>query len=175
MKRKPIHLCIPFAYIRNIMKNRSGKSFFLGTCITIIIFLSSCRAFKPIEYQGLSDWDIQTQSLLQSKLSAKVTVFNPNSGAIKVKRIEAAIIVNEKNWGNYTLDSSFIIAGNSSFSMPISVKVNNINLVSGGISLSSGKELPYQLKGSLKGSYRGITATIPFDQKGSFSQKDLKL
>lgn len=158
------------------MKNRiAGKIFFLAAGLVAIIFLSGCKAFKPIEYQGISDWDIQTQSLLQSKLSARVTVFNPNPGAIKVKKIEASIMVDEKNWGSYTLDSSFTIAGKSSFSMPLAVKVNNMNLISGGLSLSSGKDLPYQLIGSLKGSYRGITATIPFDQRGSFSQKDLKL
>jgi LEA14-like dessication related protein len=156
------------------MKNQIGKAFFLGLLLTSGLFFSSCKSFKPIEYQGVTDWEIQPKSLMSSDLSAKVTVYNPNAGDIKVRRIDASIMVDEKNWGTYTLDSSFVIAGKSSFSMPISVKVNNMNIVSGGVSLSAGKVLPYQLIGSFKGSYRGISATIPFDQKGSFSKNDIK-
>lgn len=147
----------------------------LAMFLGIILFFSGCKSIKPIEYQGVSGWEIQPKSLLLSDLTAKVSIYNPNAGSIKVKRIEASILVDEKNWGTYTLDSSFIIGGKSSFDMPVSVKVNNLNIISGGVSLSSGKLLPYQLIGYLKGSYRGITATVPFDQKGFFSKKDLKL
>ncbi len=151
---------------------RPANSFVLG--IFTILLLGSCNPFKPLEYQGLSDWNLKPKSFAESSISATVQVYNPNSGQLLVKRIMADIMVNDKTWGTYKLDSTFQIPAKDTFAFPIELMVKNSYLISGAMKVVGGKLLPYKLKGTIKGSYKKITAEVPFEHSGQFSDKDIK-
>lgn len=150
----------------------------LWQCIFISIISSTllfgCQPFKSLEYQGLSDWNVKPKSFLETKLSAKVSIYNPNKHQIKVRRIEAAIEVDGNLWSNYKLDSIFIVPALDTFSFPIDMMVKNASLISGAMRIGSDKDLPYLLKGKIKGSYRKITAEVPFEYSGRFTENDIK-
>ena len=135
--------------------------------------LSGCNPFKSFEYRGVSDWKIQTKSFTESKLSGNINVFNPNKYEVTIKRIEAEIIVNGSQWSNYLLDSSFVVPAQSLFTFPVGLRVKNSSLLTGVASLASGTELPYELKGKIKGKFRGITAEFPFTYTDKFSEQDI--
>jgi LEA14-like dessication related protein len=134
-----------------------------------------CQPFQKLEYKGLSDLEFIPKSFVESKLAVKVHLFNPNKHSVTVKRLEAAIDVNGKTWSNYKLDSNFVIPGNAETSFPLVLTIKNSYLISGLSGLSTGKELPYNFTGKIKGTYRKITAEVPFTYSGSFSEKDIKL
>lgn len=136
--------------------------------------MTGCNSFQSLEYRGLSDWDMKTKSLAESKLSAIVKVYNPNKYQITVKRIEADIDVNGSTWSKYKIDSVFNVPALSDFSFPINLTVKNSDLLSGGLKLITSGTLPYTLNGKIKGSYRGLTAEVPFIHQGKFSEHDLK-
>ncbi len=143
-------------------------------CISIACF-TGCEPFKKLEFKGLTDWSLQPKSFSDSKLAVKVKLFNPNKHKIVIKRIEADIVVNGKNWSSYKMDSVFEVPGNAAFVFPVELTVKNNYLLSGFSSVASGKNLPYLFTGKIKGMYRSITAEVPFDFKGSFSEKDIRL
>jgi LEA14-like dessication related protein len=143
--------------------------------ISFLFLLAGCQPFKSLEYRGLSDWDFQTKSFTESKLAVKVVVFNPNKHKIVVKRMEADIEVNGQKWSSYKMDSTFEVPGNAEFTFPVVLMVKNSYLISGMAGFASGKELPYLFKGKIKGMYRSITAEVPFNYKGTFSDKNIKL
>ena len=149
----------------------------LSILVYTLLILGSwgCNPFKTIEYRGISDWDIKPKSFLESGLSAKIHVFNPNNYKITVKRIEANIEVNGSNWGQYKLDSSFVMPANGEFALPIGLNVKNAQILSGALNLVSGNGVPYQLTGKIKGTYRNLTTEVPFVQKGFLSEDDIKL
>ncbi len=138
------------------------------------ILLAACQPFQALEYRGVSDWDIKFYTLAESKLSAKVSVYNPNKHAITVKRVEADIQVNGTSWGNYIIDSAFVLPAKDVFTLPLNLKVKNAQLVSGGLNFVNGGQLPFKLIGKVKGKYRGIGAEVPFEHVGNFSDKDIK-
>ena len=86
----------------------------------------------------------------------------------------ADIVVNDKTWGSYKLDSTFQIPAKDTFSFPIALKVKNSYLLSSVMDVAGGKQLPYKLKGTIRGSYKKITAEVPFEHSGQFSEKDIK-
>lgn len=148
---------------------------FLPALLTVIaIFVCSCTPFQSLEYKGLSNWDIQTKTIAESKLSAVVQIYNPNKYKITVKRIEADITVSGSKWSHYTLDSLFFVPPQSNFSFPIQLMVKNADLLNGVVKLVSSGSLPYTLQGKIKGTYRGITSEVPFVHNGKFSEGDLK-
>ncbi len=145
----------------------------------LLIFISSslligCEPFKSPEFIGLNDWKLEPKSFFESKLAVKVKLFNPNKHKIVVKRMEADILVNGLNLSSYKLDSTFEVPGNAEFIFPVELKLNNSYLLSGLSGLTSGKEIPYQFKGKIRGMYRSITAEVPFVYSGSLSDKELK-
>jgi len=158
------------------MYNHSfSKSLFFFSVIAGIFILFGCRSFQSLEYKGLSDWEVQPKSFAESKLAVKVQLFNPNKHSVIVKRLEASIVVNGKTWSSYNLDSNFVVPANATSFFPLQLTVKNSHLVAGLAGLASGKDLGYQFKGKIKGTYRKITAEIPFLYSGSFSEKDIRL
>lgn len=151
---------------------RHAKVFFVlviaGTAFT------GCEPFQAFEYKGVSDWKIQTKSFSESKLSGTINVFNPNKYQVTIKRIEADILVNGNQWSQYQVDSSFSVPAQSQFSFPVNLRVKNSSLLGGLSRLATGKDLPYELKGKIKGTYRKITAEVPFVYTGSFTEKDIR-
>jgi LEA14-like dessication related protein len=147
---------------------------FAAGLLCVVICISGCNSFQSLEYKGISDWDLKTKSLAESKLHAVVKVHNPNKYKISVKKIEADIDVNGSIWSQYRLDSSFYVPAQSDFSFPIHLTVKNADLLSGGLKLLTAGTLPYTLNGKIKGTYRGLTAEVPFIHQGKFSEEDLK-
>jgi LEA14-like dessication related protein len=142
--------------------------------LVLAFFMAGCNPFKSFEYRGVSDWKIQAKSFAESKLSAKIYVFNPNKYQVTIKRIEAEILVNGSQWSKYQLDSSFVVPAESVFTFPIDLRVKNSSLITGLSKLASGNELPYEMKGKIKGTYRSITAEIPFNYADKFSEEDIR-
>lgn len=151
------------------------RNFHLLLFFSICALLIGCQPFKSLEFKGLTDWDLQPKSFAESKLAVNVKLFNPNRHKVVIKGLEADIMVNGKNWSTYTIDSTFEIPENSDFIFPVKLTVKNSHLLSGVSSLAKGSPLPYQFIGKIKGMYRGITASVPFDYSGSFSHEDIKL
>lgn len=165
----------PYTKIKHMHKRRFSKSLFFFSAIAGISILSGCKPFQSLEYKGLSDWKVQPKSFSESKLAVKVHLFNPNKHAVIVKRLEASIVVNGKTWSSYNLDSSFVVPANAAGFFPLELTVKNSHLVAGLAGLASGNDLGYQFKGKIKGTYRKITAEVPFLYSGSFSEKDIRL
>lgn len=151
---------------------RNSKAILMLICLGTLFM--SCQPFQAFEYKGVSDWKIQTKSFAESKLSGTVNVFNPNKYQVTIKRIEANILVNGSEWSQYQVDSSFSVPAQSQFSFPVQLRVKNSNLLTGLSRLATGKELPYELKGKIKGTYRSITAEVPFVYSGKFTEQDIR-
>ena len=147
----------------------------LFCAITLSIAFTGCRPFQSLEYKGLSDWEVEPKNFVESKLAVKAHLFNPNKHSVTVKRLEAAIDVNGSTWSTYRLDSNFTVPGNAETQFPLVLTVKNSHLLSGLSGLASGKVLPYQFKGKIKGTYRSISEEVPFTYSGTFSEKDISL
>lgn len=146
----------------------------LTTTLLCCILIFGCKPFKSLEYQGISDWDIKPKSFIETKLSATINIYNPNRYQITVRRLEANIDVEGNSWSNYKVDSAFTVPALSTFAFPVNMMVKNSYLINGAMRIASGKELPYQLKGKIKGTYRNITAEVPFEYSGHFTENDIK-
>jgi LEA14-like dessication related protein len=146
----------------------------LATTLLLCITINGCRPFQSLEYKGISDWDIKPKSFVETKLSATINIYNPNKYEIRVRRIEANIDVEGNSWSHYKVDSAFTVPALSAFAFPVDMMVKNSYLINGAMRIASGKELPYQLKGKIRGTYRNITAEVPFEYSGHFTESDIK-
>ncbi len=156
------------------LRPRAASTLLLVVSIPALCLLTSCNSFQSLEYRGVSEWKVQAKSFAESKLSANIKVFNPNKYRVTVKRIEADILVNGSKWSNYLLDSSFMVPAQSEFTLPVNLRVKNASLLTGVSTLAAGKELMYELKGKIKGTFRSITAEVPFTYQDKFSEEDIR-
>lgn len=139
------------------------------------LLLTSCTTFKTLEYNGLSNWKFKVHSLTQSEIAATVAVFNPNKYPIRIKYLEADVIVNGDNWGKYVLDSLMVLPALQMAQLPFSMRIKNGQLINAGLAVASGNTIPYTLQGKIKGGRKTITAVVPFLHSGTLSDKDIKL
>jgi LEA14-like dessication related protein len=144
------------------------------TILFLAFLFAGCHPFQSFEYRGVTDWKMRLKSLNESKLSANIQVFNPNKYQVTIKRIDAEIMVNGNQWSKYQLDSIFVVPAQSLFSFPIDLKVKNSSVLAGIAHLSSAGELPYEMKGKIKGTFRSITAEVPFVYSNKFSGDDIR-
>lgn len=149
--------------------------FLIPVLLCIIMAGEGCTSFRSLEYRGLSQWEIIPLSFAESQLGVQVKVFNPNKHRIAVKRLSADIEVDGKKWSSIQLDSTFWVPAEAEYTFPLQLKVKNSYIISGVASVAGGRELPYLFKGKIRGTYRKLTAEVPFEYKGSFSDKDIRL
>lgn len=126
-----------------------------------------------MEYRGIDNWNLKPVSFSESILSANVSIYNPNKGTVKVKRLQSVVELAQKPMGELILDSAFAVPGKTVFTLPLQLKINHINLLKSGLNLADKGNIEYKLTGFIKGKYKGFSAKVPFNYPGSFSLSDV--
>ena len=148
------------------------KNLVLATVATVL-FSVACKKPQGLNFTGFKNFQVQPLSFSSSRISCEVGVFNPNDFTIKVKHLDAAIMLAGKSLGEYRIeDTTLLLPGKQPFYLPIQLEVRNSALLGNMLSVMSGDSIPYSLTGNVKAGRKVATIDIPFTYSGKLSQKD---
>jgi len=137
----------------------------------IILFLAlvagSCGPKEDVQLRAINIKEVRTGADGNPVMFADVVFFNPNSGRMRVKKIDLDVFVDGKKTARVDQELSLLIKSNSEFTIPLEVQLNfkETGLLDTIISLLGGKQHDIQFEGKMKVSMRGFPVNVPVSYK----------
>lgn len=150
---------------------------FLGLFLVILfpLFLTSCFSYKEIELGDVKNVKLNKAKNGDAEIVVGLMVNNPNNYKIKVKRIDADMLVNGKKVGKLALTKKVVLPKKTEDVQSFAVNTQLTNLLSALPSIFFGGEVKLQLKGQIKGKVFMFSKTFPIEAEKNISAKDLNL
>lgn len=151
----------------------------MRSILSIIIFLfvctlTSCFSYKEIEMSDIRDIKLNNVNG-RLEVQAGMNIKNPNNYSIKVKKIEADMLVNGANVGKIHLSKKVMLPKKSDQMQNFSVNTELSNLLSALPGVLFGGDIRLQLKGYVKGKVFLFSRKFPFEAEEKISSKDLNV
>jgi len=122
----------------------------------------SLAGIQPVEFTGL-----------ETVFRIQLRVFNSNDMDLNVKGIEADLALNGKPFATGVSKSETKIPAFDTALVPVTVYSSVIDIFRSVQGLQNSEQLTYRLKGKLRLSGEGMTASsLPFDQEGRITLTD---
>jgi LEA14-like dessication related protein len=150
------------------------KNTLLGIILLCATTLTSCFSYKEIEMSNIQNVKLNNVNG-KLEVQAGMNIKNPNNYKIKVKKIEADMLVNGQNVGKIHLSRKVILPRRSDQMQNFSVNTELSNLLSALPSVLFGGSLKLQLKGYIKGKVFLVSKKFPFEAEEKISAKDLNV
>ncbi|MBN1233393.1 MAG: LEA type 2 family protein [Candidatus Coatesbacteria bacterium] len=141
--------------------------------VFLVLVLSGCGTIKPQQpviksLKGLSFEKIDGEVI---KLNATWEVYNPNSFAISIPRINYKVLLENKEIGEGEKTSSFILDAKKKTDISTPLDVSIIKLLKLIPDLIKKEKLNYQLLGNAIFEIKEIKIEVPFENKGIIDLK----
>lgn len=131
---------------------RSNKYLFSILIIFAAGILSSCAPSQPLTYNGVENFKI-SDIKSEPKINVDLKLHNPNPIGFKLKKINLALTVDNRNIGNLDLDKQIRLRGNQDFTLPLTFTTSVSELsqvIKPGIAdVFSGKSIPFDFQGQI--------------------------
>ena len=137
----------------------------------LLVWLAAAGACKgPTEQvvlRGIDIKSVQPEGDGNSLLKADAIFFNPNSGRMRLKKIEIDVLLDGKKAAHVNQKLNSLIKGNAEFTVPLEIHLNlkEVGLLDTILSLFGGKKYGIQYTGKIRASVRGFPFNIPVDLK----------
>lgn len=137
----------------------------------LLVWLAVAGACKgPTEQvvlRGIDIKSVQPEGDGNSLLKADAIFFNPNSGRMRLKKIEIDVLLDGKKAAHVNQKLNSLIKGNAEFTVPLEIHLNlkEVGLLDTILSLFGGKKYGIQYTGKIRASVRGFPFNIPVDLK----------
>jgi LEA14-like dessication related protein len=141
-------------------------------CATALL-LGACALSSKFITPRLSVVDVQIEhgDLREQRLKVRMRVQNPNDRRLPVKGLEYTLEVEGQQFASGASAASFVVPpmGEVEFDMNVTTNLaGTLLMLLGRGSDALGQSVAYRLTGRIALS-QGLTRTIPFEERGSFS------
>lgn len=144
------------------------KKKFLSPGIAVAIFmmlLASCSKPEPVSFAGYRNVRFSNHGFSTGIIQMDVAFFNPNPFPMKIKETALQVLINQKPFGQITQDSASLMPPKDTFLMPVSFRINLVNLLQKVMSSSSHDSVALEATGNCKIGRSGIFVTLPLHYK----------
>lgn len=149
-------------------------STWLPAALLLTILAGGCSRPEAPVFQSLENFRIQNPGWSESVVSADVKYYNPNDYALRFRRAELSVFVNNHFVGKSVLDSLIEIPGRDTFYIPVSMKLNMKDVFSNAVEVLLTHEAGIRLEGFARLGRSGIFINVPIRYEGR-QKIDLKL
>jgi LEA14-like dessication related protein len=156
------------------MKRSSIKTLWAASLL-LAWSMTSCISYKEIELSDVRDIRLNKVSGGGIGIEAAMQVKNPNGYKIKVKKIEADLLLNGHKVGQISLDKKVVLPRRSDQLQYFSINTQLSNVLSAVPSIMWGGEANMQLKGHVKGKVFVFSKKYPIEAEKKISAKDLNI
>jgi LEA14-like dessication related protein len=152
MQRHP--LCIP---------HRMKKT--TRFAIVLVLLLAGCAPKEQITLRAINIKEVTTST--NPTIKADAIFFNPNSGRMRVKRIDIEVFIDGKKAASVDQHLSTLIKGNSEFTVPLEIQLNlkEVGFLDTILSLFGGKKYDILFVGNMKVTVSGFPVNVPINHK----------
>ena len=133
-----------------------------------LIVAGACKEpTEQVVLRGIDIKSVQPEGDGNSLLKADAIFFNPNSGRMRLKKIEIDVLLDGKKAAHVNQKLNSLIKGNAEFTVPLEIHLNlkEVGLLDTILSLFGGKKYGIQYTGKIRASVRGFPFNIPVDLK----------
>ena len=130
--------------------------------IAIALLLAGCDFVEEVEFRQVSNVRI---SMDGPKVSADITLFNPNNFSLSLKRSEIDISFDGKSLGRIDQQHQMTINKKSEFTIPVEVQVSlkDLGLGNAIMGILGGKKYPLRFQGKIYGQVKGLPVSVNVD------------
>ncbi len=149
----------------------------MRSALLFIVFsgiLLSCQKPSAVQYRGIDGLQPKAFDGKNLLMAANVKIYNPNKFEVKVWQVAANCKVNGQPAGTLSLDTLLRLPALTEISIPVEANIDTRPILSNGISLLFGNDIPYSIIGSAKAGKGSFKWTIPFTYDGSLTRKQLE-
>ena len=131
-----------------------------------IFFVAGCAKPKNFDYLGFQNVRVLKWGIQETVVGMDVQFYNPNS-ALQLKSAEVDVAINNKYLGRTVIDSLIYIPKNDTFIIPMTMKMETVNAVSGIIQSISDSSVLVKLDGKATVGRSGIFFNYPIKYEGN--------
>ena len=129
---------------------------YLACLAGIILFMSSCRAPKDLEFREIKNLNLVKIGFAGTTLKADVVYYNPNNFGLELNRTDLDIFVDSTFLGHSSQDLQVAIPKRDIFSIPIELELDMKNLLKNSLFTLLNKEVLVKVIGKVKVGKAGI-------------------
>jgi LEA14-like dessication related protein len=150
---------IHFAYQMRLMKR-------IQIVFVVAVLLVGCGPKEQVILRAINIKEVQAAST-NPLLKADAIFFNPNSGRMRVKRIDIEVFIDGKKAASVDQHLNTLIKGNSEFTVPLEIQLNlkEVGFLDTILSLFGGKKYDILFVGNMKVTVSGFPVNVPINHK----------
>lgn len=127
----------------------------------LVMALASCSKPQPVSFAGYRNLRFSSHGFATGIIRLDVAFFNPNPFPMKIKETSLEVSLNRQPVGEITQDSLSLMPAKDTFLMPVSFRVNLVDLLSKVAGASSGDSVFLEANGHCKIGKSGVFMTLP--------------
>ena len=131
-----------------------------------IFCMAGCAKPKNFDYLGFQNVRVLKWGIQETVVGMDVQFYNPNS-ALQLKSAEVDVAINNKYLGRTVIDSLIQIPQKDTFIIPMTMKMETVNAVSGIIQSISDTTVLVKLDGKATVGRSGIFFNYPIKYEGN--------
>lgn len=93
-------------------------------------------------------------------------MYNPNKYSLNLKNTDVDVFINEHHVGKALIRDKFRVPANDTFSLPILLRVDLMQVIPNAVQLLISKEITLKLSGIIRAGKHGMYIKIPISYEG---------
>lgn len=141
--------------------------------LAVLFTFASCasvadKVLDPVKVK-VPDVSVKSMKLTEAILNVTISVMNPNGVSATVKKLNYDVMIGDKSVAKGVYVKDVVVAANKTTTVVIPVTVSNGDLIAFLAKVLLTKGTPYRAQGEVHVG----PLSIPFDEKGMITSKDL--
>lgn len=139
--------------------------------LVVLIFMSSCREPKELEYRDFKNLSSEKLGFSSSTFKIDLVYYNPNNFGLQLKRTDLDIFIDSNYLGHTAQDYQINIPKKGEFTLPLSIEVDMKNAYKNAVPALLGKEVLVRLVGKIKLGKANVykSFNVNYESKQKFS------
>jgi LEA14-like dessication related protein len=135
--------------------------------VSLLFLALSCVPKDEVVFKGVKNITVEANQQGEPILKADALFYNPNKAKMKLKEINADVLVNGKPAAQVRQKMKISIPAESDFSVPVAAQLSlkELGLLDTIVNLLGGKKYDVQYSGFVRIAVHGVTIKVPFTYK----------
>jgi LEA14-like dessication related protein len=121
----------------------------------------SCSKPQPVSFAGYRNVRLSNQGFSTGVINMDIAFYNPNPFPMKIKEATLNLSIDRQPFGRIVQDSERLMPARDTFLMPVSIRVNLVDLLSTVLNSSRRDSVSLEAKGSCKVGRKGVFVNLP--------------
>lgn len=135
----------------------------LGLVVVVVCLAAwdSCSKPEPVSFAGYRNVRLSNQGFSTGIINMEIAFYNPNSFPMKIRDAKMKLSIDHQPFGNITQDSERVMPPRDTFLMPVSIKINLVDLLARVLDMPGHDSVTLEATGNCKVGRKGVFVSLP--------------